>query len=133
MSAVLARAKTLVGTPFRLQGRDPGHGIDCVGLVVLACAINDAPRPDYRRRGEHFACFIERSAPWLRRVSSKAARVGDIVLLHCGTRSWHVGIFTQDGLIHADPSAGRVVFRPGDLPGTLRAVLRRRLPKSKRD
>jgi cell wall-associated NlpC family hydrolase len=37
---VAAAALALVGTPFRLHGRDPLTGLDCVGLA--ACALTMA-------------------------------------------------------------------------------------------
>jgi hypothetical protein len=37
MNADLAAAAlNLIGTPFRLHGRDPARGLDCVGLVAEA-------------------------------------------------------------------------------------------------
>ena len=35
-AAIAAAARALVGVPFRLQGRDPVLGLDCVGLVGAA-------------------------------------------------------------------------------------------------
>lgn len=35
---IAAEARALVGISFRLQGRDPATGLDCVGLVALALA-----------------------------------------------------------------------------------------------
>ena len=35
-AAIAAAARALVGVPFRLQGRDPALGLDCVGLVGAA-------------------------------------------------------------------------------------------------
>lgn len=133
MSAMLARARALIGTPFKLQGRDPAIGIDCVGLVILAGDIIAAPRPDYRRRGDHLVPFLSRSARWFRRVAPRQSRAGDVVIIECGQRSWHVGILDGEALIHADPNVGRVVRRPGELPGIKRAVLRRRRHQKKRD
>lgn len=133
MSAVLERARALLGTPFRLQGRDPAIGIDCVGLVILAGGIEGAPKPDYRRRGNHLRSFLDRSNRWFRRVSARTARPGDIAIIECGPKSWHVGVIDDGALIHADPRVGRVVRRPGALPGAVRAVLRRRRRDKKRD
>ena len=36
-----AAARTMVGVPFRAQGRDPRCGLDCVGLVWAAYAAVD--------------------------------------------------------------------------------------------
>lgn len=54
-------------------------------------------------------------------------------MIECGPRNWHVGILDHGALLHADPSVGRVVRRPQDIPGTVRAVLRRRRTDNKRD
>ena len=35
-----AQAEALVGTPFRLGGRDPATGLDCIGIA--ACALGRA-------------------------------------------------------------------------------------------
>ena len=55
----LARAAgDLVGTPFRLQGRDRAHGLDCIGLVLASLAVVgvriDLPA-DYRPRRRNFS------------------------------------------------------------------------------
>ena len=36
--ALAIAAGELVGSPFRLQGRDPAHGLDCIGLVLVSLA-----------------------------------------------------------------------------------------------
>ena len=38
--ALVQAAVQLVDTPFRLHGRDPGTGLDCVGLVSAAMAAS---------------------------------------------------------------------------------------------
>lgn len=40
---VAACALELVGTPFRHQGRQPGRGLDCVGVVLAALERAGAP------------------------------------------------------------------------------------------
>ena len=133
MSAVLARARVLVGVPFRLQGRNIDRGIDCVGLAILAGGVTQPPKPDYRRRGNHFAPLIERSDLWFRRVSPRRARAGDIAVIEWGARNWHLVVLDEGGIIHADGRVGRVVTRPGAIPGTVRAVLRRRRRTKRKD
>ena len=55
---VVARARSLIGTRFRSQGRVPGVGLDCVGTVAIATG-RDAGRirRDYRLRGETLAAL----------------------------------------------------------------------------
>src|SRR3546814_13891877 len=49
--AVAAAAAQLLGTRFRLHGRDPATGLDCVGLV--ACAFERAGVTLQVPRGYH--------------------------------------------------------------------------------
>ena len=50
---MIATARACAGTPFHDQGRAPGVGLDCIGLIVIAMraagfAVHD--RTDYGRR-----------------------------------------------------------------------------------
>ena len=41
------RARSLIGTRFRAQGRDPQFGLDCLGLAMIAYEVGeDAVRRD---------------------------------------------------------------------------------------
>ena len=33
---MIAAARACIGTPFHHQGRRPGAGLDCIGLIVIA-------------------------------------------------------------------------------------------------
>jgi cell wall-associated NlpC family hydrolase len=51
---VAAAAFALVGTPFRLRGRDPRTGLDCVGLALAAfgrAGVRAVEPPPYQMRG----------------------------------------------------------------------------------
>lgn len=114
-------ALTLVGTPFRMHGRDPGTGLDCVGVVAVALArIGRAANvpADYRLRGGNLARFDgwasasglkpqERGAPGL---------AGDVLLCEVGTQQFHVVIETDALLVHAHIGLGRVIAHPPPLP-----------------
>ena len=55
--ALAAAARDLVGTPFRLQGREPASGLDCIGVVIVSLAqvgIELALPADYRPRRRSF-------------------------------------------------------------------------------
>ncbi|MDD5585633.1 MAG: hypothetical protein PHY92_01580, partial [Alphaproteobacteria bacterium] len=54
---MIAAARACLGTPFHHQGRKPGVGLDCIGLIVVALQaagydVRDrfdySPRPDGR-------------------------------------------------------------------------------------
>ena len=67
-AALAAAAESLVGTRFRLHGRDPDTGLDCVGLLAasLAAIGRAAPLPNgYRLRA--------RSLPGLEAANSSSA------------------------------------------------------------
>lgn len=59
--AIVEAARTLVGTPYRHQGRQPGQGLDCVGVVICVARIlelgdwtetNYGRLPNPRRMGD---------------------------------------------------------------------------------
>lgn len=109
----IATARTLVGTPFRLHGRDSVSGVDCVGLVSLAFGRPGEAPSGYTMRGGEGAAF----ETLLRTLRCKRRRVApkrrDVFLLASGPAQFHLGIWTGDSLIHADAGLRRVVETPG--------------------
>jgi lipoprotein Spr len=110
--SVETAARELVGTRFRLHGRDPATGLDCVGVV--GCALGrsgDAPT-GYAMRGGSAGGFIAMlAAAGLVRVT--AAEPGDVLLIEAGPRQYHLAIRTAAGFVHADAGLRRVVETPG--------------------
>ncbi|HEU4877051.1 MAG TPA: peptidoglycan endopeptidase [Sphingomicrobium sp.] len=124
----VARARALLRTRFVAQGRDPAIGLDCVGLALLAYAIDPAGvRDDYRLSGAHRSAILRFAEPRFRRVSRRRLRQGDLLLLRPGASQWHLGIWSGGGLIHADIASGRVVERPGAIAWPVAAALRQRV------
>lgn len=113
--AIAAAARALVGARFRLHGRDAATGLDCVGVVALACGrAADAPR-GYALRGGSSARFgALLGAAGLVRTCVPSA--GDIALVEAGPAQFHLAVLTETGFVHADAGLGRVVERPGALP-----------------
>lgn len=109
-------ALALVGTPFRLHGRDPRTGLDCVG--VLAAALAGLGRtPDlpigYTLRG--------RSLPDLGRAADACGLAaatapilpGDVLLVRPGPIQHHLMIAgAADRFVHAHAGLRRVVCGP---------------------
>ena len=118
---VAAAALGVVGAPFRLHGRDPATGLDCVGLVAWALRAGgwDGEVPTgYRLRGGGIAAPAVLDAG-LARADGGAG--GDVLLMRTGPGQLHLGVWTeapstgsgQGGLVHADAGLRRVVLRPG--------------------
>ena len=113
-------AQTLVGTAFRLHGRDPATGLDCVG--VLAASLNAA--------GNHHALpngyiLRNRTLPDLSKTAEQCGlidaegecAVGDVVICRVSPCQFHLAIaLGPGGFVHAHAGLRRVVLSPGPLP-----------------
>lgn len=109
----LERACGAIGAKFRLHGRSFEDGLDCVGLAGLAYGVAP-PRGYSLRSGNMEAVAAAVGAAGLTRVGDP--RPGDLVLYRAGPGQLHLGIASEDGVIHADASLRRVVERPGMPP-----------------
>jgi hypothetical protein len=120
------RARALVGTPFRPQGREP-HAVDCVGLVIRTFGLHaDAVRRDYRSRGDHRDEITRELDGPFRKVRKAEHRAGDLLLMAVRHDQMHLGIRTDQGFVHAHAGIGRVVETPGMPEWPILAVYRRR-------
>ena len=123
---IAARARALVGTRFRPQGRDPGHGLDCVGAAALACGIARERLPrNYALRG-HALAEIERGLRDLgcRPVAGRRLEPGDVVICRPGPAQFHLAVITPAGFVHADAGLRRVVLRPFPIPWSMAGAWR---------
>ena len=119
MSArIVAAARSAVGARFRVHGREPATGLDCVGLAAWALeagGFSGVVPSGYRLRGGNagrVAAVVE--AGGLVRVAD--ALPGDLVLAASGAGQLHLAIATEGGFVHADAGLRRVVERPGAVP-----------------
>lgn len=125
--AYAERARSLVGGPYRPQGRDPLQGIDCVGLCIIAYQLPiESGRNDYRLRGDHRAELQRALTGHFRRISSKATRAGDLLLVAVAPDQLHLAVLTTNGFVHADARLRRIVETPGEPDWPLIAAYRRR-------
>jgi cell wall-associated NlpC family hydrolase len=114
----VAAARLLMGTRFRLHGRDPQYGLDCVGvagLALRAAGFEGTIPSDYALRGgsaEDFVALIEGSPL----VRTAQPRPGDVLLFVVDATQFHVAVMMPGGIAHADAMLGRVVERPGPPP-----------------
>lgn len=114
----LARAALqLVGTPFRLHGRDPRTGLDCVGLVSASLAAIGRPAAAPRRyalRNSDIAAALGFAARAGFGETFGPERPGDLLLVRPGALQQHLLIAGHGGLfIHAHAGLRRVVATPG--------------------
>lgn len=121
------RARALVGTRFRPQGRDRAVGLDCIGLVAEACGVDlHEVRRNYRLRGDHRVEIERGMEPHFRKVSPSRQRPGDVLLLSVAREQLHLSIVTENGFVHAHAGIGRVVETPGQPEWEILGVYRRR-------
>lgn len=111
--ALARAAMALVGVPFRLHGRDPATGLDCVGVVAATFAATGqgAGFPTgyaLRRRDVAGAEAVARQLG-CRRVGD-APRPGDVVMYRVGACQFHFAIAVAEGqLVHAHAGLRRVI------------------------
>lgn len=115
--ALARAAEALAGARFRLHGRDPATGLDCIGVLAAALAA-------IGRRAELPTGYALRShrLPELARWASACGlaeaqgpiRPGDVLLLRSGPCQHHLAIALPGGrFVHAHAGLRRVVAVPG--------------------
>ena len=117
MNGGLAKAAlSLIGTPFRLHGRQPARGLDCVGLIAEAmrrCGQAAVPPEGYSLRSVS-------TARWLHHAKQSGLELtgedGDVVLCMVNPVQPHLLISVPGGFVHANASLGKVTFLPAPLP-----------------
>lgn len=110
---IIARARACVGARFRLQGRDPATGLDCVGVAAIAFGKHAPPARYALRGGDEIALAEMIAASGLRDVDDDHGRPGDLVMVRAGLRQLHLIVLTFTGFIHADAGLRKVVEVPG--------------------
>jgi hypothetical protein len=121
-----ARARALVGTRFRAQGRGEG-GLDCVGVILRTYDLPAASiRQNYSLRGNHLRELREALDVHFRRVPKRSLRTGDVMLLAAGAEQYHLAVRTEAGFVHAHATIRRVAETPGEPEWPLLGVYRKR-------
>ena len=100
-NAVLMRAISLVGTPYRYGGNTPEGGFDCSGLVNYVYRdMLDLRLPRSSRE------LAQVQGP---RLERERLASGDLVFFGSGREVSHVGIYVGEGrFVHAPSSGGTV-------------------------
>ena len=111
-----AAAERLVGTPFRLHGRDPARGLDCVGLVAVALEAVGRPvraPAGYRMRQSRIDGLVGAAALAGLAEVTEAIAPGDVLLVRPGPAQHHLLVAgANGGFVHAHAGLGRVVLAP---------------------
>lgn len=139
-AAIVAEARTWMGTHYRHQARAKGVGVDCIGMIgmtALACGVSGAQewREDramhsYGRQPDPI--FLANAcARFLDPVQVSAAGLGDVLVLAFRRQPQHFALISRDApkyVIHAYlqrrqvvenglPIAGATVLRAYRLRG----------------
>jgi murein DD-endopeptidase / murein LD-carboxypeptidase len=110
--AFVAAARSCVGARFRLQGRDPATGLDCIGLVVWSaqqCGVSVPDASDYLLADNPARLDAAIAASPLELIDRRALALGDLVRLMSGSQPLHLAVYGADSLIHADLRLRKVV------------------------
>lgn len=117
--ALTRAAEALVGTPFRLHGRDPATGLDCVGVLAAALSAigRSAPLPNgYALRSRRTDGFATAARACGFAEADRPVRPGDAVLARTAPCQAHLLVAaTGGGFIHAHARLKRVVRLDGPL------------------
>ena len=119
----MRRARALVGTRFRPQGRSHEFGLDCLGLIALAADLPPEMIPcGYALRIELAEDLLATTMGGrVQRIEPEEAREGDVLLVRAGLGENHFIVLTASGFVHADARLGRVVETPGPVNWPVRA------------
>lgn len=116
-------AEGLLGAPFRLHGRDPRTGLDCIGL--LAAALRCCGRAVQLPTG--YSLRLCDPSAWLPDpgtcgflAACLPFQPGDAVLLRLSPVQFHLAIHARrEGWVHAHAGLRRVVLQPVLPPGDI--------------
>ncbi|MBL0939187.1 MAG: C40 family peptidase [Gemmatimonadaceae bacterium] len=100
--SIVSKARSSLGTRYKLGGTKPGIGLDCSGLVRYAMSMLDMVMPRTAQGQSKIGSEIPKDVA--------ALKPGDVLTFGRGARISHVGIYVGDGkMIHASTSQRRVI------------------------
>ena len=106
-------AASFVGTPFRLHGRNPDTGLDCVGLLIVsleAVGVHSTRPTGYALRNTSIGTWLPYAEEWKLRDARGAILAGDVLLISSGPNQHHIQIAqSSSAVIHAHAGLRRVV------------------------
>ena len=120
-AAVVAEARTWIGTPFHHQASLKGIGCDCIGLVVGVARALGLPEADRFANDPRFRGYARTPVPWsllaackeyLDEIDAEARQPGDVAQFTFASEPMHFGIISArapDYVIHGYQRVGCVV------------------------
>ena len=106
-------AASFIGAPFRLHGRDPQTGLDCMGLLIAsleAIGIRSDRPTGYALRNSSIDAWRAYAERWSLKETTDDVRAGDVLLISPGPRQHHLQIAeNRSTVIHAHAGLRRVV------------------------
>lgn len=115
-AALAGSAERLVGIPFRLHGRDPATGLDCVGVVAAALSgIGAQPvaPSGYALRNLSIDRWLHHAGQSGLLPAFGAIQDGDVLLIALGHCQHHLAIATTGStVVHAHAGLRHVVHQP---------------------
>lgn len=129
--AVVAQARSWLGTSWRHQGRSP-RGVDCAGLVVLVARTLGLTDHDVAGYGRHSGglTLIDQFRAAMDPLPLPEVRPGDVLLFADAAYPCHCGFRTErhqaPHLLHAHALRRRVIEEPyaGEWPAKARLAFR---------
>lgn len=95
-SAIVAEARSWLGTPFHHQGRVRGVGCDCVGLLIGVARAVGLVAPDFDvtgyARSPNGKSLLDACDRHLERIARADMRPGDVLVIRWLHDPQHVGI-----------------------------------------
>lgn len=111
MNDFVTIARTYISTPFHHQGRMPGVGLDCAGVVVCALKESGYPVEDVKGYGRIpanglFQAMMEKHCD---PISFGDVQTGDLLMFAFRGDMQHIAIYDNGMLIHAYSDVFKVV------------------------
>lgn len=111
-------ARGLVGVRFRLHGRDPATGLDCIGLVAVSLrkiGVSPDIPVGYALRNSSISSWLTLASRSGLKMADLPIEPGDVLLSKPGPQQHHIMIAeTTSSAIHAHAGLRRVVCQPLD-------------------
>lgn len=108
---IVLKAREYVNTPWHHQGRQKGVGVDCIGLIVCVAKDLGYEVQDFITYTLSPDCklLLKKLSKHLKEIEISESEPGDIFLISIYSRTQHVAIKTDKGIIHAYRQAKKVV------------------------